>query len=238
MATQAVFLVGGRGTRLGVLSETTPKPLLTVGGRPFLDYLIAHALDQGIDRFILLGGHLGNQVDEYASSWRVRGIDMQSIVEPEPAGTGGALHFARERLDDRFFLCNGDSYFDINLRDLEEIGAGQQPIACLALRSVDDAGRYGRVTCAGERIIGFSEKSADGPGIINGGNYLLSHAVFDYLPTGPSSLEQDVFPALVQANRIFGRAYAARFIDIGIPDDLTRSRNFFSPNDLASYCYS
>jgi len=229
MCTQAVFLVGGRGTRLGTLSDTTPKPLLPVAGRPFLDHLIIRAREQGIVHVILLGGHLGEQMEAYAKSWRERGMNVECVIEPEPAGTGGALHHARARLEEMFFLCNGDSFFEIDLRDLANVGDGENTIARLALRPLADAGRFGRVTCEGERIVGFEEKGSSAPGLINGGIYLLSRAIFDFLPPAPCSIEKDVFPALITAGRIFGRPYNARFIDIGVPADLARSHDFFAP---------
>src|SRR4051794_20879097 len=98
---QCVFLVGGRGTRLGTHTAETPKPLLEVAGRPFLDHLIDNAARFGIDRFILLGGYHGSKlVDHY----RGRGPEIEVIVEPEAAGTAGALRFAAERLDPVFFM--------------------------------------------------------------------------------------------------------------------------------------
>jgi hypothetical protein len=106
---QAVFLVGGKGTRLGGLTANTPKPLLELApGLRFLDVLIEGAARQGFNDIILLAGHLGEQVVELYDGRTFRGARISVIREPEPAGTGGALRFAADRLAPFFMLANGD----------------------------------------------------------------------------------------------------------------------------------
>ena len=94
MLRQCVILVGGIGTQLGALAARTPKPLLPVDGRPFLDYLILEAARFGFDRIVLLAGYLGGQVGErFAGKRRLAGrnVEISVVIEPAPAGTGGAL---------------------------------------------------------------------------------------------------------------------------------------------------
>ena len=221
-----MFLVGGRGTRLGSLSARTPKSLLPVAGRPFLDYLITEALRHGFRQILLLTGYLANQVQAYAKRWRDQGVDIRCVVEPEPAGTGGALHMASPFLDEKFLLINGDSLFAINFLDLLTIAPLDPWLVKIALRSLGDAGRYGRVDLDGERVEAFDEKGRAGPGTINGGVYLLNRGILDQLPTAPCSIERDVFPVLAACGLVSGRVYDAPFIDIGIPQDYRRAQTF------------
>ena len=110
---QALLLVGGRGTRLGALAASTPKPLLEVApGLRFLDLLLDEVARQGFDEIILLAGHMGEQVEALYHGRTVRQAKVDVVREPEPAGTGGALWSARERLDPWFIMANGDSLFD------------------------------------------------------------------------------------------------------------------------------
>ena len=121
MIEQAVILCGGRGSRLGALTTATPKPLLPVGEAPFLDVLLFELGRHGIRRILLLAGFAAPLVAEYAAATALAarfGLTVEVAVEPEEAGTGGALWHARRRLDDVFLLLNGDSWFDINLLDL------------------------------------------------------------------------------------------------------------------------
>lgn len=221
---QAVFLVGGRGTRLGEIAAGTPKPLLSVGGRPFLDILIENAVRFGVDEILLLAGHMGRQVQERYDSWgRERGLTIRCIIEPEQAGTGGALRFAAAHLDEQFFLCNGDSLFDVNLLDLAA-GVAEPWLGALALRQVPDASRYGQVVLRAGRITQLVERGGHGPGLVNGGIYVLDRRILERIGQLPCSIERDVFPKLAQEGLLIGKQYPGFFIDIGIPDDFARAK--------------
>jgi len=91
LLNQAVFLVGGLGTRLKDRTRATPKPLLEVGGRPFLEYLLDEAARHGFSEILLLAGHFGQQVQERYDGRDWRGARIKVLCEPEPLGTGGAI---------------------------------------------------------------------------------------------------------------------------------------------------
>src|SRR5262245_8495903 len=119
---QAVFLVGGRGTRLGALASQTPKPLIEIGpGLRFLDLLLDQAVRHGFVDIILLAGHLGVQVEGLYHGRKLGGATVSVVREPIPAGTGGALLHIADRLDRWFVMANGDSIFDIDLRALAKL---------------------------------------------------------------------------------------------------------------------
>ena len=115
---QAVILVGGLGTRLGSLTNNTPKPLLKVGEFAFLSYLIDTLARHGFNDILLLAGFQGDAVSAFAESRSRSGLGVRCVVENMPLGTGGALRNARNYLADDFILLNGDTLFDINLNDL------------------------------------------------------------------------------------------------------------------------
>ena len=224
---QAVFLVGGLGTRLGPLTRATPKPLVEVAGRPFLDWLVDEVVRQGVSEVVLLCGYRAAQVEAAMARLAARGVGLVCSVEPEALGTAGALRHARDLLDDTFLLLNGDSLFRIDLADLSRPAPGSDPLARLALRQEPDASRYGGVRLDGERVTGFAEKAAEpAPGLINGGVYWVRRTAVEALAPGPASLERDVFPALAEAGRLQGRVYDAPFIDIGVPDALALAQTF------------
>ena len=121
MVRQAVILCGGLGSRLGELVAETPKPLLLVDGVPFLDVLLFELARHGVMRILLLAGFAAPRIVDYAVSTPLKarfGLQIEVSIEPQRAGTGGAVWHARDRLDDQFILLNGDSWFDINLLDL------------------------------------------------------------------------------------------------------------------------
>ncbi|KCZ87482.1 HAD-IIIA family hydrolase [Hyphomonas jannaschiana] len=223
--TQALFLVGGRGTRLGALSANTPKPMQEIApGVRFLDLLLENAARMGFADLVLLAGHLGDQVEAAYHGRRVGEAAIRVVRESQPMGTGGALAQAAEALDERFVLLNGDSFFDINLRALTAAplpeGGGR-----LALRMVEDTARYGSVRLNDAKISAFVEKNPDltGPGLINGGIYYLDRAMVGRIEA-PSSIESDVFPELVREGRLEGLPFEGYFLDIGLPETLAQAQ--------------
>lgn len=229
MIDQAVILCGGMGTRLGVLTEATPKPMLEVAGRPFLFHLIQEVARYGVTHIVLLAGRFGEQIVTAFHGRRLFGAQIDVLVEPGPLGTGGALRFAADHLAPHFLLLNGDSWIDA---DLARFGLGWEKArerdrelkAQMLLHRVPDTARFGRVTLNGERVVGFEEKGAplaDASGLISAGVYAIDRAILDLIPPHAAcSLERDVLPRLVAEGRVV--AALARegvyFVDIGLPE--------------------
>ena len=229
MIRQAAILCGGRGTRLGAITADAPKPLLPVGDGPFLDVLVFELARYGIRKILLLAGFHALKIIDYAASTPLKarfGLEIAVSVEPQPAGTGGALWHARDQLEDRFFLVNGDSWFDINLLALAaEVPEDAPAAGVIALRRVGNTARFGVVELAHNRIIGFAERPAQpGSGLISGGVYVLRRSALLESLEPDCSLERDVFPRLAQARWLLGVAYDGYFVDIGVHDDLARAR--------------
>ncbi|EHH68893.1 HAD-IIIA family hydrolase [Gluconobacter morbifer] len=220
---QCAILVGGLGTRLGALTRTLPKPLMSCGDRPFLAWLMREMQRFGVEDFVLLAGHLSTEIERAVDQIRAflpKPAKITISVEPFRAGTGGALYHARAHLQERFLLCNGDSLFSCNLsRFLSRARQGNW----MLLRAVEDLDRYGEVRLAqdGEHVASFHPK-AEQPGragLINSGIYLFDHTVFSHL-TPDCSLEQDVLPALAAEGSLRGMELTGYFRDIGLPGDL------------------
>ncbi|MCB1705706.1 MAG: D-glycero-beta-D-manno-heptose 1,7-bisphosphate 7-phosphatase [Halioglobus sp.] len=229
---QAAILIGGKGTRLGDAVRDTPKPLLDVSGRPFVEHVMLNLRRFGFTDFVLLAGYQSGVVNEKYGTDSTFAQALQAsitvVVEPSPMGTGGALKYARDYLQDEFLLLNGDSIFDFNYLDLCNCSRDGEPgdwLCRVALLEVENATRYGFVELDGARISAFREKPTEPQsGLINSGVYWLKASMLDTIGDSPCSLEQEVFPALVQQGLLVGRAYRGFFIDIGIPEDLNAAR--------------
>lgn len=221
---QAVILVGGRGTRLGRLAQQTPKPLMPVAGdKRFLDYLIENIARQGFSDILLLAGHLAGAVQQRYAGAEIRGAKVRVIVEPEPAGTAGALRQAANELDDIFLMTNGDTFFDTNCLALM-LAPGDTCV--MALRRVPDGARFGRVEVHGSRVIAFHEKDAAfrGEALISAGLYAMRKDVLSLITQTPCSIETEVFPKLAAAGVLKGVESDGYFIDIGLPETLDEAR--------------
>lgn len=226
---QAVVLVGGRGTRLGELARDVPKPLVRIAGeRPFLDYLLENLARHGFEEILLLAGHLGELVRKRYDGTQIRGAKVRVTIEPEPAGTGGALRHAADRLDDAFLMTNGDTLLDVNYLALAQT-LGPDDAGAMALRQVPDAARFGSVEFRDGRVTAFREKeSGGGPGLISGGVYVLRRAALDLIAKLPCSIEADIFPQLAATGRLAGYETDGYFIDIGLPETLADARAHFA----------
>ncbi|MBF0438016.1 MAG: nucleotidyltransferase family protein [Magnetococcales bacterium] len=222
MTKQAVILAGGQGTRLGSLTMQTPKPMLPVAGRPFLEYLVWNLYQQGIQDIILSCGYLGEQIVNHFNKKRWGKLTIRGFIEPNPLGTGGALRYLSTELESHFFLLNGDTLFDIQYLDLPL--PSSSPSCVMALRQVPNASRYGQVEMQEKRIVRFLEKAPNPhPGLINAGVCWMNRDLVAYLPEGISSIERDLFPRLANENQLFGKIYENYFIDIGIINDYDKA---------------
>jgi D,D-heptose 1,7-bisphosphate phosphatase len=228
MVRQAVILCGGLGSRLGELVAETPKPLLLVDGVPFLDVLLFELARHGVTRILLLAGFAAPRIVDYAASTPLKarfGLQIEVSIEPRRAGTGGAVWHARDRLDDQFFLLNGDSWFDINLLGLAAQLMGEPSAAgAIAVRPMLDASRYGVVEIENGRLTRFRGRPEhSGNGLVSAGVYVFRRALIDRLDSR-CSLEEDVFPVFAHERKLLAVPGEAYFIDIGVPDAYSRAQ--------------
>ena len=217
---QALILAGGEGTRLRPLTETVPKTVLPLAGRPFTAYTIDWLERHGVDEVVLSCGYLAEEMREVAR--RGNGSDLTFAVEPRPLGTAGAIKFCESMLAERFFVLNGDVLADLDLGALlaQHESAGAR--ATIALHPVDDPTSYGLVRRSenGE-ITEFVEKPDPGEidtDEINAGAYLLEHSVLDLIPPEREvSIERETFQELV-GQGLYGKRLDGYWVDIGTPE--------------------
>jgi len=222
---QAIVLVGGEGTRLRPLTETVPKPALTLVDRPFLAYLIEWLAGHGIEEVVLACGFLPGALREALADEEERaGASIRYLAEPEPLGTAGAIRFAAdqlgEELDDRFLALNGDVLTDLHIGALFESHATGDARATIGLCPVEDSAAYGLVrTDPDGTVLEFLEKTGRSePGEVNAGTYVLERSVLDLIPPGENvSIERDVFPRLA-GRGLRGVRLEGYWMDIGTPE--------------------
>lgn len=229
--SQAVILVGGKGTRLGILTQNTPKPLMLLyENMTFLDFLIKEISHQGFTEILLLSGHFSEQFIDKYNGQKYFGAAIKVITEDIPLGTAGALKNACDDLHERFMMTNGDSFLQTSYRDGEAVlQKYPHALASMILRMVDDASRYGSVILENNLVEQFHEKAGptcagNNTAMINAGIYFMNKAVIEHIPDGATSLETDIFPKLAAANKLAGVEAGGYFIDIGLPETLGKAR--------------
>ena len=211
----AVVLVGGEGTRLRPLTHTTPKSMLPIANRPFLEHQVAHLRAHGVDRIVLACGYRPDAIRAHF------GAELEYVVEPEPLGTGGAIAYAARTLSETFVVANGDVLTDLDLSALVRFHRDRDARMTLALHPVDDPSRYGVVvTAADGAVTAFIEKPPPGTApvaTINAGTYVVEPDALDLIPEGKAvSVEYDVFPLLVGAG-LYAQNADGYWRDIGTP---------------------
>ena len=226
---QAVILAGGFGTRLAHVVSDVPKPMAPIAGKPFLDYQIELLRANGFDNFILLTGYKAEVIENYYADY----ADIRCLKENTPLGTGGAVINAYPFLEDEFFIVNGDTFFDIDFDIMRKFAENKD--AVIALRYAKNISRYGLVDINSDFLIeNFIEKgklpSNRIDGYINGGIYylkkeLLSEYHKNFNPRS-ISLENEIFPCLVEQEKLYGLPMGGAFIDIGIPEDYYKAQDY------------
>ena len=212
--TTILVLAGGLGTRLRPLTHTVPKVLVPVLGRPFLEFVLEDFSRQGFSHFVLSVGFLAQQVEQHFGDGSARGRTVRYVREVSPLGTGGAIRHALPQLSDPFVVVNGDTLLQLDLAAMLQAHRQQVVPMSLAAAWVPDRGRYGALGIRNGRVERFEEKRADaGAGLINGGVYVMNHAMLHGAPEGAFSLEQDWLPR--HTGRIAAFETRGYFVDMG-----------------------
>jgi D-glycero-alpha-D-manno-heptose 1-phosphate guanylyltransferase len=219
MSIRCIVLAGGLGTRLRSVLPDLPKCLAPVNGRPFLERQLELLTRQGIDRFVLSLGYGADQVENLAAQWHGK-FDVETVVEREPLGTGGAIRFAMESAGlDEALVINGDTWVGGDLSAMIE-PLRQDELLRMAIVEVPDRGRFGGVAVNDEgRVERFIEKGQAGPGPINAGLYRVAKPAFGASDRGAFSFETQTMVRLTSAGQVRACQVGGPFIDIGVPDD-------------------
>tara|TARA_A100001011_G_scaffold400575_1_gene516393 strand:+ start:3774 stop:5009 length:1236 start_codon:yes stop_codon:yes gene_type:complete len=227
---QAVVLCGGLGTRLGKITKRTPKPLIKVNNKAFLDYVLLNLTRFGINEIVLLCSYKSAIFFKKYNNKKINNVKIICVKEKKLMGTYGALLNAKKKLNNFFFLLNGDTYFNVNLRDFQK-KYNPNYFCSIALSKQKNISRYTAVEKNKvDTITKINTKVKKKKFVfINSGINIINKKIFNIRTLkNKSSLEKEVFPYLVKKKKIQG-IYSKNycdFIDIGVKADLKKSHNF------------
>lgn len=229
---KAILLVGGEGTRLRPLTYTTPKPLLPLANRPFVERQIEWLAGHGVTEVVLSLGYRADRFLEHFPNSEHAGVQLSYAVEPEALGTAGGIRFAAGDANERVIVCNGDILTDMDLGELLEFHEFHGADATIALTQVDDPSAFGVVpTREDGKVIAFVEKPPVGQAPtdwINAGTYILEPRVLAMIPERLHvSIEREIFPRLLEQpdGRLFAAHSTAYWLDMGTPDQYLQAHN-------------
>lgn len=224
-----IILAGGFGTRLQSVVSDKPKCMADVAGKPFLEYLIIFLQKQKIQQITLSVGYKHEIILDWLNHKNFD-VKINTIIEPQPLGTGGAIKVALEKIQETSFVINGDTYFDVDLKALSTTHKIRNADITVALKQLTDFDRYGSVNLNShsQKITHFNEKQFCHQGLINGGIYLINKNIFSQKKYPEKfSFEKDILEREVDNLNICGCVQDSYFIDIGIPSDYEKANADF-----------
>jgi glucose-1-phosphate cytidylyltransferase len=204
---QTVILCGGKGTRAYPHTETLPKPLLEVAGRPILRHVMDIFAAQGYQDFVLATGYLGDQIEKYAADLP-RAWDVTVVDTGEETNTGARLSRCKEYVGKRFLATYGDGLANVQLEELIAFHSEHQGRATLS--TVPLPSQYGTVEASGDgRVYQFREKPILDGYWINAGFFVFDRDAFDHWVG--EDLEREVLPALAAAGQLYAYRHQGFF---------------------------
>lgn len=225
--TDAVILVGGKGTRLRPLTVSTPKPMLPTAGVPFLSHLLARIKAAGITHVVLGTSFKAEVFEDYFGDGADLGLEIEYVVEDKPLGTGGGIRNVYDKLRaNTVMVFNGDVLGGTDLGGILDAHHAKNADLTMHLVRVPDPRAFGCVpTDAEGRVSAFLEKTEDAPtDQINAGCYVFRRELIGEIPADRVvSVERETFPRLLEeGRRVFGYVDNAYWRDMGTPSDFVR----------------
>lgn len=222
-----VIMAGGLGARLAPHTESCPKPLLPLAGKPMLEHIIERARSEGFRRFVLSVRYLAHMIEEYFGDGGRWDIQIDYLHEDEPLGTAGALALLAPRPDRPFIVTNGDVLTDIQYGELVDFHERIQAQATMAVRLYQWQNPFGVVQTNGVDLVGFEEKPIYSSHV-NAGVYALSPETLDVLRKGVRCDMPALFEAVKsRAGRTVVYPMHEPWLDVGRPDDYEAAGRLF-----------
>lgn len=222
-----VLIVGGLGQRLRPLTETCPKPMLEIGGRPILERIIDRFKEQGFRNFYLSINYLGHVIEEHFGSGEKHGINVTYLRETQRMGTGGALSLLEDDLDGPIIVMNGDLITEVDFRMLADKHQASGAAATMCTREHRTTVPFGVVESEGEAYQSTIEKPTLSHRI-NAGIYCLSPAAYKSVPQDQFYDMPTLFSDLVsQGQPCSVHAIDGLWLDIGTKHEFDRAQRVF-----------
>ena len=216
---QAVILAGGIGTRLRPLTESIPKAMVPVQGRPFLEYELGLLKSNGVDDVVLCVGYLGEQIERHFGDGTWFGVKIRYSRDGNlPLGPIGALKNAQEMLEGEFFVTYGDAYLRLSYQNMMDVLRQSDALGLMAVYW--NRGEYGRsdVIVRGNQIVEYNKKE-DKPGMdwINFGVSALRKSALERVRRGEFCDEESFYGGLIRDRQLRAFEVRERFYEIGTP---------------------
>jgi len=216
----AVVLAGGPGTRLKPLTDSIPKGLIVVGGKPLLDWILEWLSDYGVRKVVMGVAHLKEKVMEHIGDGSKYGLEVEYSVHTVEGGTAEGFRLAIQRFvdDEDFFAMNGDQIVNLSIKELAEFHMAHRPIATIVGGRARCAfGHLLRDECG--NLMGFLEKPLCDHALISTGIYAFNKRILEYMPER-GDVEETLFPELAKRRLAKVFPFEGKFLTVNTLKDL------------------
>lgn len=224
LPVECVIMAGGRGKRLSPLTDTIPKPMMLLGGKPIIEHNIDKLISFGIKKIYVSIKYLGQQIVDYLGDGSLKGINIEYIWEEEPLGTAGALSLVNNFSTDHILLMNSDLFTDANFEELylQLIQRNADMIVATIPYSVDIP--YAIMKLSDDYITGFKEKPRY-TYYANAGIYLFKREAINLIPKSSFYNATDLMDAIISnKGKLIKCSLTGYWIDIGQIADYNKAK--------------
>ena len=224
MIKNVLIFVGGYGKRLGNLTKKTPKPLLLINNKPFINYLLEKIIKIQPKKIIFLCKYKNSQFLLKYNKKKINKTFLSCVIEKKKLGTGGSLFNAKKYITNNTLVANGDTFFNINFNKFNKTLLKKNVMfMCLVKNKIYKSNKKLSQLNTKKKLVIFSKKNSN---LMNAGFYVVNKKIIKFLKKDNNSLEKTIIPKLIEKKLIYGEIFNNDHIDIGTKKNLKYFCNY------------
>ena len=228
MIDQALILAGGLGMRLRPLTDDVAKPMIDIGGRPFLAYLVEQLVSWKFKKIVMLLGYKSETIIDYFNNGAKFGIEISYSILSSDAETGLRVKAATEMIESTFMLMYCDNFINLHFPTMEQNFVQRKKIAQIAVYRNRDGFTRDNLRVGQDGLVEIYDKSSTSPNLsgVDLGFLIANEKILEYLPDENKSFEESVYPALISERELAAFETEQRYYSIGSLDRLAETERF------------
>ena len=238
----AVIMAGGKGTRIASINSLVPKPMIKIFNKPILQYQIETLKNQGIKDFILVVGHLKEQIVDYFKSGESFGVNIEYIEETTPLGTAGSLFYLKNRINEDFLLLNGDTLFNIDINRFYETHKNNNGLVTILTHPNSHPYDSGIIVSDDKGLVlkwyTKEEERTYYKNRVNAGFHMISPKLLSrFNEVKKLDLDRDVLKPLIEEKQLYIYDSSEYILDMGTPERYYQAKNDIENKLIDKKCF-
>lgn len=231
---QAVILAGGLGTRMKPLTNTIPKPMILIHGRPFLEYIIENLRNNGIRKVLILTGYLHEQIEKYFKDGKKIGVSISYFNSPVEDKTGTRIRKAKDLIEDNFLLLYSDNYWPLKLNQLFSFYKKMKTQALVTIYSNIDNYTKNNILVNDKGFVEIYDNDRQRSGLngVSIGFFILNKKVLNLFPQENFSFEKIILPELISKKQLAGFLSHSKYYGLSNLERMQIIQEFFKPKKV------